>query len=214
MRRVPSWPSRLARDAAVILLLTGGALQAETNEVIPPAPADHFHDYAGVVSSGVSARLNETLAQFERETSNRLAIVVYPRMQSDSNVGEYAHRIFDAWSLGPNSAVLFVFLEDRKTFIVASGGLRPAFRDDVFFEISSRLLGPSLHGAEYDKAFSLGAEAMIKAVRDQESTGRKPWPLFLVLPLGALAFWRTKRAAQSARLAAGRVKGRQRLTSL
>jgi uncharacterized membrane protein YgcG len=195
MRQVPNWPGRLAPGAAAIFLLTGCALRAEVDEVIPPAPADHFHDDAGVVSSDVSARLNETLAQFERETSNRLGIVVSRKMQSASYVGEYAHRIFDAWNPGPNCAVLFVFLEDRKTFIVAGAGLQSAFRDDTSIDISSRVLGSPMQSQRYDEAFSLGADALMRAVRVQDSITRPRWPLLLVFSFGVLAFWRTKRAA-------------------
>src|SRR5438874_6602305 len=52
-------------------------LCCEAAEVIPPKPAGYFADYAHVVSPAAASRFNEQLAQFERETSNQVWVVVY-----------------------------------------------------------------------------------------------------------------------------------------
>ena len=192
MRRLQSRRALFTQGATALVFLTTLVLRAQATEVIPPAPSDHFHDEAGVVSPDAAARLNETLAQFERETSKHLVMVVYPKMQSGSYVGDYVHRMSQAWQLAANSAVFFVFIEDKKTFLVAGADLRSAFRDDTFMGIASRVMAVPLNDAEYDRGFSLGEEAMIRAVRDQQYAAPLIWPLLLVLPLGALAVWRLK----------------------
>ena len=194
MKRAPRGRAGLAQGATALLLLAALALQAEAREVIPPAPSNYFHDDADVVSLDAAGRLNETLAQFERETSKRLFLVVYPRMQSDSYVGDYAGRISRAWPLAANSAVFFVFIENKKTFLVAGAGLRSAFRDDAAIDLASRVMASPLYDANYEKAFSLGEEAMIRAVRDQQRAAQLIWPLLFALPLGALAVWRFRKA--------------------
>src|SRR5690349_9260253 len=64
-------------------------------EVIPPKPQGYFADYASVVSQNAALRFNEQLAQFERETSNQIWVVVYPKMQSDSSIEDYTYRVKD-----------------------------------------------------------------------------------------------------------------------
>src|SRR5205085_2965069 len=92
-------------------LITIGAHAAE---VIPPKPAAYFNDYAGVVSKEAARRFNEQLAQFERDTSNQVVVAVFPKMQSDSDVADYAQRVAEAWGVGSkaqrNGVALFVFI--------------------------------------------------------------------------------------------------------
>ena len=195
MRRLQSRRALFTQGATALVFLTTLVLRAQATEVIPPAPSDHFHDEAGVVSPDAAARLNETLAQFERGTSKHLVMVVYPKMQSGSYVGDYVHRISQAWQLAANSAVFFVFIENKKTFLVAGAGLRSAFRDDTAIDLASRVMASPLHDADYEKAFSLGVDAMMAAARDQPRGAQLLGPLLFLLPLGALAVWRTKRTA-------------------
>src|SRR5580765_4033758 len=62
------------RRALIILaLLVGFRLCAA--EVIPPAPAKYFNDYAQVVSSDTAAQLNQTLESFEKESSDQIVVV-------------------------------------------------------------------------------------------------------------------------------------------
>src|SRR3989442_1791729 len=96
---------------AVILvslhLLAGVCFAAE---VIPPKPELYFNDYAGVVSSETSKRLNAQLEQFERDTSNQIVVAIFPKMQSDSSIEDYTVRAAQSWKVGQakkdNGAVL------------------------------------------------------------------------------------------------------------
>ena len=100
-----------------VALLTA-ALTGRAAEVIPPKPDRYFNDYAGVVSPAVADRLNLQLAQFERDTSNQVLVVVYPKMQSDSSIEDYTRRVAQAWGVGQkdrrNGVVLFVRRKMRK----------------------------------------------------------------------------------------------------
>src|SRR5438876_2689136 len=102
------------------------ATSSHAAEVIPPKPDRYFNDYAGVVSKEAAYRFNEQLAQFERETSNQVWVVVYPKMQSDSSIEDYTYRVKDAWKVGQkglnNGVVLFVFVNDRKMYIQVGYG--------------------------------------------------------------------------------------------
>ncbi len=107
------------------------ALAALGSEVIPPAPTRYFNDYAHVVPEATVAQLNAKLEDFERATGNQVVVAVYPKMQSDSSIDDYAVRVFRAWKVGQasknNGAVLFVFIQDRQMFIAVGYGLEGAY---------------------------------------------------------------------------------------
>ena len=58
-------------------------------------------------------QLNDQLAQFERDTSAQVVVAVFPKMQSDSSIEDYAQRIAQSWGVGQkdrrNGVVLLVF---------------------------------------------------------------------------------------------------------
>src|SRR3954452_15237344 len=104
-------------------------------EVIPPAPKLYFNDYAQVVSPATAQQSNQTLEEFERQTSNQILVAIYPKMQSDSSIEDYTVRVARAWKVGQkeknNGAILFVFTEDRKMFIQVGYGLEGALPDVI-----------------------------------------------------------------------------------
>src|ERR1700677_341778 len=94
---------------------------ASGREVIPPAPARYFNDYANVVSKAVADQLNSKLEGFERTTSDQIVVAVYPKMETDSSIDDYTVRVARAWRVGQqlknNGVVLFVFVQNRQMFI-------------------------------------------------------------------------------------------------
>ena len=112
----------LAACLICALLLFGIVSRASAAaEKIPPVPNRYFTDYARVVSAETANLLNKTLEDFERETSNQILAVIYPKMESDSSIEDYTVRVAQAWRVGQkaknNGAVLFVFVQDRKMFL-------------------------------------------------------------------------------------------------
>ena len=91
---------------------------APAAETIPPAPRDHFNDYAGIIAPGRARALDAELTQFERDTSNQILVAIFPRLPSDASIEDYTVRLFQAWGVGQkdrkNGAVLFIFSQDRK----------------------------------------------------------------------------------------------------
>ena len=92
--------------------------QAFAAEVIPPKPDRYFNDYAHIISQGTAERLNQQLAQFERDTSTQVVVAIYPKMQSDSDIADYTRRVAQSWGVGQktanNGVVLFVLPQRPK----------------------------------------------------------------------------------------------------
>src|SRR5690348_16562810 len=97
------------------LLLTPSASAAE---VIPPSPPRYFNDFAGVTSASTQQKLDQQLEDFQKQTTNQIVVAIYPKMQSDSPIDDYAVRVFQAWKIGrkdkKNGALLLVYTQDHK----------------------------------------------------------------------------------------------------
>jgi uncharacterized protein len=149
----------------VLITLLRGA------EVIPPAPAQYFHDGAGVVSKEVAGKLNRQLEDFEKATSSQIVVAIYPKMQTGSSIEDYAQRIFEAWKPGQkglsNGAVLFVFVQDHKMRIQTGYGLEGALPDAICKRILDDEIAPRLKAGDFNGGMSAGANAMMSAARGE-----------------------------------------------
>lgn len=173
-----------------VLLAT---LHSHAAEVIPPKPPGYFQDNAGVVSRSAALRFNEQLAQFERDTSNQIWVVVYPKMRSDDDVAAYAQRVAEAWGVGQkdkrNGVVLFVFIQDRKVSIQVGYGLEGALPDAIAYDIRANHINPHFRAGDYEGGIAEGIDSIFKAIRGEyKGTGKTaferhrsaPMPSFLL----------------------------------
>ena len=157
--------------------LVAGSLGLAAAEVIPPAPPNHFNDFAGVVRRETATQLNGELAQFERDTSTQLVVAIYPRMQSASSVEDYTVRVAQRWAVGQrdrrNGAVLFVFQESRDIRIQTGYGLEAVLPDALCKQIIENEIVPRFRAGDYDAGLAAGVRAMMAAVRGEyRGTGR------------------------------------------
>ena len=159
------------RMAPILVLVGMGFAGAKAAEVIPPAPAAYFNDYAGIVKPATARALNDELEQFERATSNQILVAVYPSMQSDSAIEDYTVRVAQAWGVGQkgrnNGAVLFVFVRDHKLFIPTGYGLESVLPDALCKRIIDEQISPRFRRGDYDGGLSAGVQSMIAAARGE-----------------------------------------------
>ena len=152
-------------------LLAVFALTAFAGEVLPPAPAKYFNDYAGVVAPAAAGSLNQRLEQFERDTSSQIVVAVFPKLQSDSAVEDYCVRVFNAWHVGQkgknNGAVLFVFTQDRKMFLTTGYGLEGALPDALCKRIIEDEIKPHFKAGDFTGGLTAGVNAILAAVKGE-----------------------------------------------
>ena len=148
--------------AILLNLVTLLAISSQAEEVIPPKPERYFNDYAGFVSPAGAQRFNEKLAQFERETSDKVIVAIFPKVQSDADIAGYTQRVAQAWGVGPtgppNSLALFVFVQDRIMFIQGGHGLERALPDIRAFQ-------PHFRNGDYEGAIAAEIDSICKAIR-------------------------------------------------
>jgi uncharacterized protein len=157
------------RLCAILVLLSGFRLFAQ--EVIPPAPAAYFNDYAHAVSAATAAQLNKTLEDFERQSSEQIVVAVFPKMQSDSSVEDYTVRVARSWQAGQkdknNGAVLFVFVQDHKLFLQVGYGLEGVLPDALCKRIIDEQISPRFKAGDFDGGLTAGVQAILAATKGE-----------------------------------------------
>jgi uncharacterized protein len=158
------------RRLCVILLLAFG-FRLFADEVIPPPPTAYFNDYAGVVSAGTAAQLNQTLENFERQSSDQIVVAIFPKMQSDSSIDDHTVRVARSWQVGQkgknNGAVLFVFVQDHKMFIEVGYGLEGVLPDALCKRIIDEEITPRFRAGDFDGGLTAGVQAILAAVQGE-----------------------------------------------
>lgn len=147
------------------------AAAAFGQEVIPPAPTDYFSDSAHVVSPTTAGDLNVKLRAFEQTTGNQVLVAIYPKMQSDSAVADYAVRVFRAWQVGQkernNGAVFFIFIQDHQMFIEVGYGLEGALPDGLCEQILDNEVKPRFKAGDYNGGVIAGVNAILAATQHE-----------------------------------------------
>lgn len=148
-----------------------GLARAGAEEVLPPAPDHYFTDYAHVTSPATGQQLNQELEDFEKQTSDQLLVVVYPKMESDSALEDYTIRVARAWRVGQkarnNGAILFVFVQEHRMRIEVGYGLEGALPDAIAKRIIDEQIAPRFRQGDYDGGVAAGVTAMMQAVRGE-----------------------------------------------
>jgi len=180
------------RRCCAILVLTF-CFRLFADEVIPPPPATYFNDYAHVVSAGTAAQLNQTLEDFERQTSEQIIVAVFPKMQSDSSIEDYTVRVARSWQVGQkdknNGAVLFVFVQDHKMFLEVGYGLEGVLPDALCKRIIDEQIAPRFKAGDFDGGLTAGVQSILAAtkgeykgngttVADSQDSGGSSSPVF------------------------------------
>ena len=147
------------------------SLAALCGEVIPTVPAHYFNDYAGVVPEATAAQLNTRLEDFERTTGNQIVVAIYPKMQSDSSIDDYAVRVARAWKVGQqgknNGAVLLVFIQDRQMSLQSGYGLEGVLPDAICKQITEFDIKPHFKTGDYAGGLTAGVDAILAATRHE-----------------------------------------------
>jgi uncharacterized protein len=152
-------------------------LPVQAAERIPPVPPHYFNDYAHVTSQPTAERLDRTLEDFDRKTSNQILVVIYPKMESDSSIEDYTVRVVQNWRVGQkaknNGAVLFVFIQDRKMFLQVGYGLEGALPDALAKRIIENEIKPRFRNGDFDGGLSAGVAAILAATQGEyKGTGQ------------------------------------------
>lgn len=189
--------------ALVVLLiwaqLAGGTIARAAG--IPSKPATRVVDYANVTSPQFRANLDAQLEAFERSDSTQIIVALFQKLPEGEHLESFTHAVAEGWGVGQkgsnNGAVLFLFVQDRRSRIEVGYGLEPRLTDALCASILATMV-PALRAGDYESAVRAGATSMIAAVRGEfKGTGRRPDRLkpgglsllAFILVVSALQLW-------------------------
>ena len=165
------WVVRYLPASAVFAIVFVFLALWSTATEIPPKPARYFNDFANLVRSETAQRLNQQLANFERQTSNQILVVIYPSLPADTTLEDFTQDAFRAWKPGQrdrnNGAILFMFVKDKKLRIQTGYGLEGALPDAICKRIISDQIAPRFRAGDFDGGLTAGVNAMIAATRGE-----------------------------------------------
>ena len=160
-------------------LLSAGPVASGAG-VLPAAPKTYLSDQAGVIKPATAARLEKSLADYERETSVQIVVAIFPRLPDGEAMEDFTVRTAKAWGVGQkektrqnNGVVLFVFVQDKKMRIEVGYGLEGKIPDAIAKRITSDQIKPHFQRGDYDAGINAGANALMQAARGEyQGTGR------------------------------------------
>jgi uncharacterized membrane protein YgcG len=137
----------------------------------------YVDDVARVMLPADAARIDAGLAKFEKETSNQIAVVVFPEAPAGDIEGFTIHAA-ETWKVGrqgrDNGAILFLFLKQRIARLEVGYGLEGALPDAVARQILDQQLASSIAQGNVAEGIDHTVAAMMERVRSEYTAGRPP----------------------------------------
>ncbi|HCU24387.1 MAG TPA: hypothetical protein DF383_05155 [Deltaproteobacteria bacterium] len=165
--------------------------------LLPALPQYYVNDYARLISGTVRNRLEEQLAEFERNTSNQILVATFPNLQ-ERDIESFGIALAEKWKPGQsgrdNGAILIVSKADRKVRIEVGYGLEGVLPDAVCKAIIQNEIIPAFKQGNFDAGISEGVAAILKATAGEykgiiPKNSFPPLLLMLLILIAALGFF-------------------------
>ncbi|MBI3251954.1 MAG: TPM domain-containing protein [Candidatus Omnitrophica bacterium] len=144
---------------------------------VPEKPEHAVNDYAGLLSGPARAEIEDTLLQFEKETSNQVVVAIFPGLEGGS-LEDFSIRLAEKWKIGSkknnNGVILLIFREDHQVRIEVGYGLEGALPDLVASQIIRREITPAFRAGDFDGGVRNAVSAIIRATKGEYRAGGEP----------------------------------------
>jgi uncharacterized protein len=159
----------------VLLPLLLGVLLGAA-DALPPPPARHFEDKAGVVSAEFAEQMDGRLRAFDEKTGSQVVVVLYPKLTSPS-LEDFTVRTAQSWRVGnkklDTGAVLFVFVADHKMRLEVGYGLEERIPDVIAKRILDDVMAPHLREGDWPGGLSAGVQEILVRI-DKDAAAALP----------------------------------------
>jgi uncharacterized protein len=146
---------------------------------VPPLRG-RVNDYAKVIAADQSRKLEDQLAQFERDTGHQVAILTIPSLEGDS-LEDFSIRVAENWKIGKkgfdNGVILIVVPNDRRLRLEVGYGLEGVLPDAVANQIISQYIVPRFRTGDYAGGIVAGIDAVLRVINKEplpEAARQKP----------------------------------------
>ncbi len=119
---------------------------------IPNRPQNFINDYTNTLSTEDRDFLENKISNFEKQTSNEIAVVIIPSLDVDT-IENIAQNIFTEWGIGKkdkNNGILLLFaMAERKTRIHTGYGVEGNLTDLATSYIQNEIIVPAFREGNY-----------------------------------------------------------------
>ena len=151
---------------AVCLILTPNAsLWAEKVATLPP-PAGYINDFAGVLSTGTKASLEQLCTQVDRQAHAQIAVVTIKAIDGDQSIEEFATALEEKWKVGnkdDRGVLMLLVMTPRRGRIEVGYGLEGILNDAKVGDIG-RAMAPAARQGDYETAVPLGVQQIAQII--------------------------------------------------
>ena len=138
---------------------------------IPDKPQNFVNDYTNTLSSEDRTSLENKISNFEKQTSNEIAVVIIPSLDGDT-VENIAQNIFTKWGIGKknknNGVLLLIAMTERKTRIHTGYGVEGDLTDLATSYIQSEIITPAFREGNYYAGIDRALDEMINSFRGSD----------------------------------------------
>lgn len=162
---------RIYSKVIVFLFIFAFLPTASSAFEIPEKPIGFVHDFTGILLANQVANLELKLQNYEKSTTNEIAVVVIPSLDGDT-IENVAQDIFTKWGIGKegknNGVLLLVALSDRQTRIHTGYGVEGDLTDIGTSYIQQDIIVPAFREEMYYEGIDGAVDKMILALRGNE----------------------------------------------
>ena len=119
---------------------------------IPSKPQGFVNDYTNTLSAGDKSSLESKISDFEKKTTNEIAVVIIPSLDGDT-VENVAQNIFTKWGIGKkdknNGVLILVAMAEHKTRIHTGYGVEGDLTDLATSYMQSEIMAPAFRENNY-----------------------------------------------------------------
>ncbi len=143
----------------------------------PGTPTGFVNDYAGMFSESEAQTLENKLTQFEKDSSNEIAVAIIPDLDGDT-IENFAVELFADWRIGKakndNGVLILVAKDDRQMRIEVGYGLEGALTDAQSWWIIDDIMKPAFQKEEYYKGIDQAVDKIILATKGEYLPSASP----------------------------------------
>lgn len=132
-----------------------------------PDYSGYVNDYAHVLSESFVKDLNNKLSDYDKKTSNQIAVVTIDTTGSET-IEQYSIHLADKWKPGQkgkdNGVVMLFAMKDRKMRIEVGRGLEGELTDLKSRRIIADIMTPEFKASHYEAGIAKGVDSVISII--------------------------------------------------
>jgi uncharacterized protein len=159
------------RAFLMLVALCSACLAITPSDLLTHLPTQYFNDYSQVLKPATVASLNHALANFERETSNQILVVIFQDWPPDLVFDDYAQALFHSAKIGQqgkdNGVLVLLSLKEGRIRIHTGRGFeKGALPNALCAQIIAEDFAPQFRKGNLDESLTRGLAAIMSATRD------------------------------------------------